>query len=232
MRVLAIDTSTLTGSVAVLDDGVVTAEALAMVRANHSESLLPMIDGTLARAGRTLAEVDLIAVGLGPGSFTGVRIGVSIAKGLRLATGVRLAGVDSLDAVIANAAGVRGLLASIIDARRDEVFAKLVRVRDADTRETIWPAMHAAPEAVGRMIRASGGAESVTLTGDLSAALWARVASTMGPPFEQLPRVVGTPLARFVAWEAFRGRCVFDDDDSLEPTYVRGSDAKLPGNVG
>jgi tRNA threonylcarbamoyladenosine biosynthesis protein TsaB len=232
MRVLAIDTSTLTGSVALLEEGAVVAEALATVRANHSESLLPMLDVTLSRAGRSMRDVDLVAVGLGPGSFTGVRIGMSIAKGLRVATGVRVAGVESLDAVIAQALGVRGFLAAVIDARRDEVFAKLVRVGDGASRTVVWPAMHASPESVGAMIRRSCGADSVTLTGDLSPTLWTRVEAGLGAPSERLPRIVGTPLARFVAWEAMQGRCVFDDDDALEPTYVRPSDAKLPVGVG
>ena len=229
MKVLALDTSTLTGSVALVENGVVAAEMVARVRANHSEALLPMVDVVLARGERTLADVDLLAVGIGPGSFTGVRIGVALAKGLRLSTGKRLAGVRSLDAVASAAVGAEGIVASVLDGRRGEVFVSAWNVDANGARRELLGAMNGAPETMAAEVRRVCGDDRITLTGDLDVALWTRFETALGGASRRLPSVVGAPLARFIAHEAAAGRAVFDDDDSLEPAYVRGSDAKLPG---
>lgn len=231
MKVLAMDTSTLTGSVALVEDEVVLGEVLSFVRANHSEALLPLVDDVLLRAHCTLDAVDMLAVGIGPGSFTGVRIGVSLAKGLRLATGKRLAGVSSLEAVMAAAPGVEGLLVALLDARRGEVFAQVSRVDAGGRRTRVLDTRNGGPETVGAAVRAVCAGASVAATGDLDDALWARFEAGYGGALRRLPRMVGSPLARFVAHEAIAGRCVFDDDDRLEPIYVRASDAKLPGGA-
>jgi tRNA threonylcarbamoyladenosine biosynthesis protein TsaB len=225
--VLAIDTSSFTGSVAFVDAGVVVGEVIARVRASHSEALLPIVDEVLRRAGATLAEVGLLAVGIGPGSFTGVRIGMATAKGLRLATGLPLVGVPSLDALAAAAVGARGPLAAVLDARRDEVFLSVAQATAAG-REPLLAPTHGSPEAMGAAARAAAGPGELLAIGDLDAALWARFAHGAGGQVTPLPSVAGAPLARFVAHEAVSGRYPRDEDDQLEPVYVRPSDAKLP----
>lgn len=231
MKVLAMDTSTLTGSVALVEDELVLSEVLSFVRANHSEALLPLVDDVLKRAHSRLDDVDLLAVGVGPGSFTGVRIGVSLAKGLRLATGKRLAGVSSLEAVMSASTGVEGLLLAVLDAKRGELFAQLSRVDARGERRCILETLNGTPEVVAAKVRVACGEERVTATGDLEDVLWARFEVGFGTSLRRLPRMVGSPLARFVAREAIAGRCEYDDEDRLEPIYVRASDAKLPGGV-
>lgn len=227
MKILALDTSTLTGSVALIDDGAVLAESVARVRANHSEQLLPLVDEVLARAGVKLDALDRIAVGVGPGSFTGVRIAVATAKGLHLASGVTLVGVSSLDALVASAWGACGPVLAALDARRGELYAALYEVRSGVRRELFAPT-HATASTIGLRVLARSGGDVVTVVGDATPSDFAALSSNDPSRFCRAPKVFEAPLARVIAWEALEGRAMFDAG-ALEPLYVRGCDAKLPG---
>jgi len=136
MKVLAVDTSTMTTSAALVEGPRPAAAPLAQVAvlAAHeraaspsSDNLLPLIERVLGDAGVALAAVDGFAVGAGPGSFTGLRIGMATVKGLAFASGRPLWAVSSLqalalDAVAAGAAAPGDLIAAVVDARRGEVF--------------------------------------------------------------------------------------------------------------
>jgi tRNA threonylcarbamoyl adenosine modification protein YeaZ len=111
---LAFDTATEVATSALVDDGEVLGE-----RTSRAQTLLEDVDALLRQGGAHPRDLDALAVGIGPGSFTGVRIGLAAARGLALALGVRGAGVSTLDAL---AAGAPGAL-PVIDARRREVFA-------------------------------------------------------------------------------------------------------------
>jgi tRNA threonylcarbamoyladenosine biosynthesis protein TsaB len=101
MRVLAVDTSTMAGGVALLEDARVVGESLLDVRTTHSERLMVAVDRVLADAGWDAAGLDGLAVAVGPGSFTGLRIGLATVKGLALALGRPIAAVPTLDAMAA-----------------------------------------------------------------------------------------------------------------------------------
>jgi tRNA threonylcarbamoyladenosine biosynthesis protein TsaB len=119
-------------------------------RPGHAARLLPLAQGLLAEAGLTFADVDRIAVGLGPGGFTGLRIGVATARALAQAAGAQLVGVSTLHALAAAAqpADGQGVLA-VVDARRGEVFAGGWR----DGEQVLGP-VAVAPEQVGALIGA------------------------------------------------------------------------------
>ncbi len=114
MLTLAFDTATDVATSALVDDGEVLAE-----RSSRAVTLLEDVDALLRQGGANARDIDALAVGIGPGSFTGVRIGLATARGLALALDLRGAGVSTLDALAAGAPGAT----PVVDARRSEVFA-------------------------------------------------------------------------------------------------------------
>lgn len=119
---LALDTSTRLGSVALEEGGRLLGEVLLSVRATHSETLLPELERLFVLCGRRREGLRGVVVGSGPGSFTGVRIAASVAKGLCFGRGVSLHAYSSLLAVAAGT-GLAGRVCAVLDARRDEVYA-------------------------------------------------------------------------------------------------------------
>lgn len=122
MNLLAVDTSGPVAGVAVLRDGDVAYEGAAVNRLTHSVNLMPMIDEALSRAGLGVEDVDVYACVTGPGSFTGVRIGVSAVKGMAHGAGKPCVGVDALEALAAGVCTTDALLCPIQDARAGQVY--------------------------------------------------------------------------------------------------------------
>ncbi len=122
MKLLAIDTSGPVCGAAVMKDGAIVYEASAINRMTHSVNLLPMIDAACQSAGLTIADLERIAVVSGPGSFTGVRIGVSTVKGLAHANNTPCVAVDALEAMAAGAGEFNGVICPIQDARAGQVY--------------------------------------------------------------------------------------------------------------
>src|SRR3954468_3949400 len=124
-KLAALDTSTSLGSIALYDRGELVAEEAQRVSNAHGESLLPMVDALFAKVGWRPRDVARWAVGVGPGSFTGVRIGVATVKGIVLATGAEAIGVTSLDALAEGIeAGPGEAVASILFAMKGELFVQ------------------------------------------------------------------------------------------------------------
>lgn len=224
MKVLALDTSTFVGTVAVLRDGVLLAEWSASVRATHGETLLPHVARALEQAGIAARELDLIAVGIGPGSFTGTRIGMATAKGLALAEGKPLRGVSSLR-VIAAGMPAGALRAVAVDAQKGELYCALYAYEGAELEERVAP-FHALPgEAAARL----GALGPVWLAGD-GGERYPEFAA--GLTFERAPKLCDVPRAAVLAHEGARAFTRLGPSDlaSLEPLYVRPSDAKLPSH--
>ncbi len=127
MRLLVIDTSGPVCGVAVIEDGKVLCEYTAQNRNTHSANLMPMTEAALASAGKTLEEMDAVAAVTGPGSFTGVRIGVATAKGLAHGAGIPCIAVDALEALSLSAGGFDGVICPIQDARAGQVYGAAFR---------------------------------------------------------------------------------------------------------
>ena len=122
MIILAVDTSGPVCGVAISRDGQIAYEGIAVNKHTHSASLLPMIDEALKRTGLAVQAVDLFAAVVGPGSFTGVRIGVSTVKGLAHGAGKPCAGVNALEALAAGIPQTDALICPIQDARAGQVY--------------------------------------------------------------------------------------------------------------
>ena len=127
MKVLALETSAKSVSVAVTEDGKVLASSYQNIGLTHSVTLMPLLDGMLKNAGLSLADMELLAVAAGPGSFTGLRIGVSALKGLAWAEDKPCCGVSTLEAMAQNARTFDGTVVCAMDARRSQVYNALFR---------------------------------------------------------------------------------------------------------
>lgn len=130
MKVLGIESSSLVASVALVTDGILTAEYTMNDKKTHSQTLLPMLDAVAKLLNLDLNTLDGIAVSAGPGSFTGLRIGSATAKGLGLALGKPLISVPTLDALAYNLWGSAALVCPIMDARRNQVYTGLYDVSE------------------------------------------------------------------------------------------------------
>ena len=131
MLILGLDTTAVTAAVAVCraENGTISEHASFSLKngLTHSESLLPLIDGALKALGAAPADVGLVAVSVGPGSFTGVRIGVATAKGFAFARDIPCAGVSTLESLAQNCAGFGGVVCPVMDARRSQFYNALFK---------------------------------------------------------------------------------------------------------
>ncbi len=131
MKILAVETSTMLGGVAVMGEteGLI-AEVRLNVKSTHSERLMAEVDHVLKRASMAISEIDVFGVAIGPGSFTGLRIGLSTVKGLSYATGKPVVSVPSLEALAWNFPYSAYPVCTMFDARKKEVYAAVFRWRD------------------------------------------------------------------------------------------------------
>ena len=127
MKILGIESAALVASVAIIDEDVTIAEYTTNFKKTHSETLLPMLDEIVKMTGISLSELSAIAVSGGPGSFTGLRIGVATAKGISLAINKKLINVPTLDALAYNFYDTSALIVPIMDARRAQVYTGTYR---------------------------------------------------------------------------------------------------------
>ncbi len=240
MKVLGIDTSSSIGSVALVewvpsDGGAISgapeilASSTARVSNAHGESLLPLVEATLRHARLDLAAIDLLAVGVGPGSFTGTRIAVATAKGIAIASGKPLRGVDAFAALAFEHAEEETPVVVAIDARKSEVYLSVVCVRGGARRdvEVLAPPIHVRPEhAWSAIVAVCGDApqvigDGVSLVPDLARRARPRTGAA-------LVRVVPTAVAVAIVAASRHAREPIDEVDILEPLYVRPPDVTMP----
>lgn len=154
MRVLGIDTSAQSGAVGMIEGEQVVFSERVLIRPGGSEQIPAIIAAALARSGRDVKELELIAVGIGPGSYTGVRVGLAIGKGLAFGLGVPLVGVPTFRALAMNGPATARLICTLARSRRGEVYAGLYRPDREGPAEVAPPAIWTVRElAVGLMSR-------------------------------------------------------------------------------
>ena len=227
-KLLAVETSTLTSSIALCADGRALGELTTRVRLNHSDSLLADIRGLLARVDWTPAELDGIAVSLGPGSFTGVRIGVATCRALAWTLGLPLVGVTSLEVLALNAQGRAGEVAAILDARKKEVYFAVYRFEGPEPTLVRPPDVQPPEETLRRLAKDAG--EQTWIVGD---AVWAYPEHFADDCFPGA-RVATDPAHRgragALGWLGHRrlqARGYEGGFTDVEPVYVRPSEAEI-----
>ncbi len=127
MLILALDSSAAPASAALLEDGKILSEFYINTKQTHSQTLMLMVESVLKLTNKTLDDVTCMAVSAGPGSFTGVRIGVSCVKGLSMTRNIPCAGVSTLRAMAENARQLTGIVCAVMDARCGQVYNALFR---------------------------------------------------------------------------------------------------------
>jgi len=223
MILLAIETATLFGGVALISDREVIAEYSLNVRATHAERLMPTIGSLLSEAGVPLKTLDGIAVSIGPGSFTGLRIGLSTAKGLCFANGLPLVSVPTLEAMASSLPYARFPVCSVLDARKKEVYAALYDLSEGTARP-MWSPRVIPLDNVLEELRGS-----TIFTGDGAGVFRERISEGLGKDAYFVPTDVAHPSAAAVGRlglsllaQGHRAD-VFD----IEPVYLRRSEAEL-----
>jgi tRNA threonylcarbamoyl adenosine modification protein YeaZ len=217
MRVLAIDTALEACSAAVLDTerGEITAhESMPMVR-GHAEALIPLIARVMDKALIGFATLDRIAVTTGPGSFTGLRVGLSAARGIALATGKPAVGLSTLAAYAAPLIAADDTLPVVvaIDARHDHVY---LQVFGPGGRTIVAPRLAPLREAL--RVSATGAPRLVGTAAGIIAGAW--------PAGERAPSQVETRGAPDIGWVARLGAAASDTGDLPKPLYLRAPDAQ------
>ncbi len=134
MNILALDTTGPVAGVAILINGEAAYEGMAVNQFTHSASLMPMVEESFLRSGLTIADIDLFAVTTGPGSFTGVRIGVSTVKGLAHGAGRPCVGINALEALALGVPFFEGIVCPIQDARAGQVYGAAFKAGLPPTR--------------------------------------------------------------------------------------------------
>ena len=131
MLVLAIDTSTKIGSVSLYDDKIgVIGELNLYIKVNHSAVIMNMIDNLFKMTKLSIKDVDRVAVSVGPGSFTGIRIGVAVAKGLCYGTKKSIVGINELDLLVQNIEAGEGIVIPLLDARKERVYYSIYEKKE------------------------------------------------------------------------------------------------------
>ncbi len=146
MRILAIDTSSFPASVAVLENGVILGEHIIRNKKKHSQMIMVMTENMLKELGLDIADIELFAVSKGPGSFTGLRIGISTVRAFAQALKKPAVGVSSLEAIAYNFSGHEGIIVPMTDALRDEVYTAAYAFAHGELHEIMAPCVMTAPE--------------------------------------------------------------------------------------
>lgn len=220
MKILALESSAKAASVAVTDGGRLLAQYFQNNGLTHSRTLLKMTEELLSGLELKVSDIDAVAVAIGPGSFTGVRIGVAAAKGLALGAGKPTIGVSSLLAMAHHSVGQPELICCAMDARRGEIYNALFRyengkiVRLCDDRAITLTSLVDEVKSTGQTVR---------LTGD-GAMLCADAFEGDGVPYVLSP----APLLYQTAWGVAAAAADIEPCDAaeLEPFYLRLSQAE------
>lgn len=223
MNLLAVDTASKSCSVAILRDGIPVAELFLESGETHSKHLMPMVASVTHQAAVSLSEIDAYAVTTGPGSFTGLRIGISAVKGLAAAAGKAVAGVSALEALAFQFPWIGERICGMMDAKRGEVYFSVLQPKSGGFEVEVEERVTPPREALSRI-------QGVCLfVGDGAVAYRDLIVSEMGSrarfarPFQNSIRASAVGCLGMQKLERGKGSAAQD----LQPVYLRRSDAEI-----
>ncbi len=228
MLILAVDSATPVAGVALLDGEKIIAEYFTNFKRVHSQSLMPMIDKCLSDCGCSLNGLDAIALTTGPGSFTGIRIGMATVKGLCLGADIPLIGVSTLDVIANNMFLSNYLVCPVLNARKNEVYTAVYDVSKV-MPQLLWGPEACSPEVLAaKAMELAAGRSGIVLLGDGYLPFQQYFRQTIGsqlidaPPHLMLPRASS---AASLARRKFE-KGLLEDVHSIRPYYIRLSEAE------
>jgi tRNA threonylcarbamoyladenosine biosynthesis protein TsaB len=230
IRLLGIETATASQSVALLEDQQIVAEASWSGRGTGGGTLLPMIDALLRKARLSPRSVDAVAVSVGPGSFTGVRVGLATGKGFALGTNAKLFGVGTLEALAASYGLRQGTVCAVLHAGRGEVYAAFYSCEDYEL-QALCPEAALSPEALALETSMPSHGD-VHLVGEAVASYRDRMLAA----FRGRARVTDEGLsakptaatvARLALRQIRRDPTGTLQDGEVDPVYLRRAEAEL-----
>ena len=226
MRYLTIDTTTKVSAVALAEDGLLIAESFLHTKLNHSERLVPMLDQLFTAAAWKLEDLDLIGVVRGPGSFTGIRIGIATAQGLAQVLNLPLLGILSLDALAWAGWGRDEEIVPILDARKNEWYTARYRWETGTPKAKCLTQPQALSterwlEELKKLQR------PVCFVGDAAWKYQAQIEIALGERAVILPEYQSLPRGAYAAREVWARRQEVGAGEPLEPYYIRFSEAEV-----
>lgn len=222
MLILALDTATLVSSVALAGPDRLLAELTLQTKKTHSERLMPHIEQLLALADTDKTAVGAVAVSIGPGSFTGLRIGLATAKALAYALHIPLVGVPTLAALAFGCPAPGTFLAPTMDAQKGNIYVALYRWQNGGLEEIMAPAVMEHAVAAAELRTRAGQALVLGEAVDMYAAAFRAAGHVVAEPHVAMPRAGSVALlgARLLAAGTSH------DAMTLEPYYIRRSEAE------
>ncbi|MFI5395651.1 MAG: tRNA (adenosine(37)-N6)-threonylcarbamoyltransferase complex dimerization subunit type 1 TsaB [Candidatus Binatia bacterium] len=223
MRILGLDTATWRASVGLRIDGEVVFEKSQLAEGSHAVSLLALIDEVLQTGGCTARDLDAVAVSAGPGLFTGLRIGLCVAKGLTYATGARLIAVPTLEALARTVADRDGVICPLLDARKGELYAACFESSYGNLKR-LTDDLLLSPEALLEKLP-----RPCVILGDAVAVYGSFLQGRLGTRATLLPSDSHGPRGGVVAamGEERLEAGQRDNATHLEPAYIRACEAEL-----
>lgn len=229
--VLALDASHMTGSVAVTRGSDPLHEIIFDASDTHSATLMPAVDECLAAAQAVIKDIDLFVTVIGPGSFTGLRIGLATVKGFAAVAGRPVAAVGSLELIAAAARSGSAFAVPLIDARRGEVYTAMYDI-SGDLPVEILPPFASAPGSLAARIMEAGPEGSLFVCGSGMNSYRAELeASFPAGTLFSTPEWVSPSAALAAALSLERDAVPYEELSALEPLYVRPPDAKVPSSA-
>jgi tRNA threonylcarbamoyladenosine biosynthesis protein TsaB len=222
--ILGIETSTALCGAALVQDGVMTAEEMVRSRAVHSERLMPMIQRLLEGAGMELGDLEAIAISAGPGSYTGLRIGMATAKGLCVSSSIPLVLVSTLESIAFGSGRDDGTVCSLMVARQSEVFAAVYDLSSGGRATLLEPQAIELQDLIQRLPK------TVCLTGPGVETHGQAIGEVLGDGAIVASGLLNDPRAAAVALlgEALLKDGKTADPIDAEPMYLKVSQVDLP----